>query len=83
MGQLSDRQYRELATEQYHRDGSVEIDFEAVVSNGEDDGAYVAAWVWVYDGDLESEHMSSENGCHEDCPACAEEVEAELKRREP
>ena len=55
MGRLSDRQYRELATEQYHRDGSVEIDDNAVVSNGDDDGAYVAAWVWVYDSNHESE----------------------------
>ncbi|MDG9928774.1 MULTISPECIES: hypothetical protein [unclassified Pseudomonas] len=40
-------QFRVAATEQWHREGEVEIDENAVVSIGEDDGAYVQAWVWV------------------------------------
>jgi hypothetical protein len=30
-----------------------------------------------------SDHWSGESGCHEDCPACQEEVDAERRRREP
>lgn len=37
------------AKEQYVRDGECEIDDDAVVSPGDDPGAYVMAWVWVYD----------------------------------
>jgi hypothetical protein len=49
MGRLSDERYRALAREQYHCDGEIEVDDAAVVSNGDDTGAYVAAWVWVDD----------------------------------
>jgi hypothetical protein len=38
---------REMARAQRHRDGEVEIDENAVVSEGDDNGAYVQAWVWV------------------------------------
>lgn len=31
------------------KDGEIEIDADAEVSFGEDDGAYVMAWVWVTD----------------------------------
>lgn len=31
----------------------------------------------------ETEHWSSPNGCHEDCPACEAEDEAELAEMEP
>ena len=44
----SDQNYREMAHNQYHRDGEIEVDDNAVVSQGNDSGAYVAAWVWVY-----------------------------------
>lgn len=39
--------YVSTARAQYNRDGEVEIDDNAVVSRGDDGGAYVAAWVWV------------------------------------
>ena len=42
---LEDR-YRDAAHAK-QRDGELEIDGDAVVSMGEDPGAYVAAWVWV------------------------------------
>lgn len=46
---------RQSAIDQYHRDGSIEIDENAKVSLSYDDdeasgvvqGAYVQAWVWV------------------------------------
>lgn len=49
---LSDEQYREAAKNLYHNDGECEIDDTAVVSVSEDGGAYVQAWVWVYDTDV-------------------------------
>jgi hypothetical protein len=42
-----------LAQEQA-REGEVEVDAEAVVSEGDDPGAYVQAWMWVpYNEDKE------------------------------
>jgi hypothetical protein len=38
---------RELAVEEYHDDGTIEIDPNAKVSEGNENGAYVQAWVWV------------------------------------
>lgn len=31
----------------YQKDGELEIDEGAVISEGDDNGAYVASWVWV------------------------------------
>lgn len=33
----------------YHRDGDLEFDDNPVVSRGDDNGAYVMCWKWVYD----------------------------------
>ncbi len=44
-----DLRYIEKARKEYQEEGRIEIDDNAKVSKGEDDGAYVAAWVWVYD----------------------------------
>ena len=35
------------------REGCLEIDHAAVVSKGDDDGAYVMAWLWVSDEDAD------------------------------
>ena len=43
-----DKKYILKAREQYQKDGEIEIDDNAVVSRGDPDGAYVAAWVFVY-----------------------------------
>lgn len=37
----------QAARSRYHREGEIEIDDTAVVSRGDDAGAYVMAWVWV------------------------------------
>ena len=37
----------ELAREQHQREGVLEIDDDAKLSEGSDNGCYVAAWVWV------------------------------------
>lgn len=31
----------------YAEEGEIEVDDNASISGGDDDGAYVAAWVWV------------------------------------
>ena len=36
-----------MAKDEHEIEGEVEIDDNAVVSEGDDNGAYVAAWVWV------------------------------------
>lgn len=40
--------YRHAADERWAREGEIEVDESAVVSEGDDNGAYVQAWVWVY-----------------------------------
>jgi len=37
----------ELAREQREQEGAVEIDDNALLSEGNDNGCYVQAWVWV------------------------------------
>lgn len=39
--------FRSRARDLYHEEGQIEIDVDARVSIGGDDGAYVQAWVWV------------------------------------
>jgi hypothetical protein len=39
--------FRARAKELYHEDGEIEVDDKAPVSTGDEDGAYVQAWVWV------------------------------------
>ena len=51
MKRPTDEKIRELASSQYHNDGSCEIDDNALISDEEGDdveGCYVQAWVWVY-----------------------------------
>jgi len=43
----SDEWFRARARELYHEEGEIEVDGDAPVSVGSDDGAYVAAWLWV------------------------------------
>ena len=43
----SDNWFRTHARELYHEDGSIEVDINARISRGDDEGAYVEAWVWV------------------------------------
>jgi hypothetical protein len=45
-------EYREAAKRIYGKDGAIEIDQNAPVSEGSDEGAYVQAWVWVYAEDV-------------------------------
>lgn len=50
---ITNQQYVDAARRLYHRDGETEVDSEAKVSRGADDGAYVQAWVWVGNEDIE------------------------------
>ena len=49
LAQSEERRFQimELAREQCAQEGVVEIDDSAQVSEGEDNGCYVQAWVWV------------------------------------
>ena len=45
---------RQLAIERYAMgDTDIDIDSDASISDGDDNGAYVAAWVWVDFGGIE------------------------------
>lgn len=47
----TNKQYADSANEQFGSD-EVEIDPDNIVSKGEgEDGAWVKAWIWVYDED--------------------------------
>lgn len=48
-----------LARESFHRDGEIEIDDGAQVSEGGGNGAYVSAWVWI---DLAGTDLDKESG---------------------
>lgn len=48
----TNKEYIKTAKEKYHSEGSIEIDSGATVSRGDDNGAYVQAWVWVYDSEI-------------------------------
>lgn len=54
-GSITDARYIEAAREKYESEGSIEIDESAKVSRGDDPGAYVAAWLWVYDNEVNPE----------------------------
>ena len=51
-----------LAREQHQEEGVVEIDDTAQVSEGDDNGCYVAAWVWL---DFADTKFDKEKGTHE------------------
>ena len=55
--------YVEAAVERWSRDGEIEIDEDAVVSRGDDPGAYVMGWLWVTNEDagLPSEGADDED----------------------
>lgn len=48
----TDAEIRAAARRIYEREGEIEIDPGAAVSHGDDPGAYVQAWVWVYFDDV-------------------------------
>lgn len=37
----------QMAKDKYYREGEIEIDGNAKLSEGSDNGTYVEAWVWV------------------------------------
>ena len=43
----SDDDIQDRARELFSIDGEIEIDIDADISRGDEDGAYVQAWVWV------------------------------------
>lgn len=55
MKRPTDEQYQKAAKGIHHKEGEVEIDIgkQTKVSRSDDGGAYIQAWVWVYDDELE------------------------------
>lgn len=51
---VKEKIYRAAARIFYERDGEIEIDDNAAVSIGSDNGAYVQAWIWVSDDDVDA-----------------------------
>ncbi len=75
-----DEAYREAAISEYADEGRIEIDSNALVSHGDDDGAYVAAWVWVDRDDVPLCACGARNDDGEGfdgmCGSCADKAEA-------
>lgn len=78
---LLDEAFREAANNEYGDEGRIEIDADAVVSHGDDEGAYVAAWVWVDRSDVPLCPCGARNddgeGFNGLCGSCADKTEAE------
>lgn len=55
MSANDDAWYLAKAKRTLHRDGELEFDDNAVVSTGEDNGAYVQCWAWVEDDEEDNE----------------------------
>ena len=56
MSRYREQQYRDAATRIYATTtDDIEVDADATVSTGCDEGAWVQAWVWVYDSQIEEE----------------------------
>lgn len=61
MTEQTDDDLRRAARATYGSD-DIEIDDNAIVSRG-DDGAFVAAWVWVYYDETEDDHIAACDQC--------------------
>src|SRR5262245_15241049 len=74
---LSDEWYIAAAREEWEKDGEIKIDDGAVVSRSDDPGAYVQAWVWVYNngecGQCEDTEEVTSTYCGSLCPECLAE----------
>lgn len=53
---MTNDEFRAAAKKEYGSEGRIEIDGNAIVSRGNDYGAYIAAWVWIAD-----DHPSEED----------------------
>lgn len=68
----------QIARDNHERDGVLEIDSPTVISEGDDNGAYVQAWVWVgFDGTELDKEGEEHAGAQED--ARREEQRPELE----
>lgn len=79
-----DEAYLAAAREHHHEDLTCEIDDKALVSKGEDPGAYVMAWVWVDNAqagiceDCGNPGANDGEGWDGLCGSCADKVEASM-----
>jgi hypothetical protein len=67
-------EYRQAARAMYQDEGTLEIDDSALVSEGDEDGAYVQAWVWVSKSETEARRKGRIEPCPQrrvwNCAAC-------------
>ena len=78
-----DAAYRKAAKAQYEEEGEIEVDDNAIVSKGDDDGAYVASWLWVSKQEAgictRCDHVNvNGEGSDELCGNCADKAEPEV-----
>ena len=59
----------EMAQETLGREGAIEFDDDAVVSEGSDNGAYVEGWIWVDFAGTPLDKAKDEQRNEEDSPA--------------
>jgi hypothetical protein len=74
-------QFRDIAKKEHFREGTLEIDEGAIVSFGDDGGAYVAAWVWVYGEICNSCGKIFRSGGDRECEDCTDKAENGARRR--
>ena len=65
----------EMARQEHQEDGEVEIDNDAKLSEGTDNGCYVAAWVWFSFSGTEFDKETNEKGENLERPQTAESTE--------
>lgn len=60
----SDKEIIQAADKLYGRDGELEFDDDAKVSKGDDPGAYVQCWRWIYFADIPGYSAPADAGEH-------------------
>ncbi len=74
-GRARRRAILELTSSKFEKEGELELDYTAKISEGDDNGAYVQMWQWVPFDNTElckgegSAHEGEEDGDHDGCDA--------------
>ena len=86
---MTDNRYYREAAQNQSREGDWEVDEDAVVSMGDDPGAYVMAWVWITreESGIPGPCLTCGTQCDDEgiCPACAalEAAQEQLRQATP
>jgi len=80
----NDKAFVGLAREQWHTDGEIEIDDNAIAAGSSDNGDYIMAWVWVDDPDPDDEDDDDDDDDEEEeAPDAGTEADTEVSPPEP